>query len=111
MEYMLLFMLVIFAASAIIEGFFSYSAMRRAYERSFRRQIILIPVTENMHDIEDILRETLHMVENSYISCRVVLCDMGADDETMSICRRFSEDNEIFEICSGECAEKLLEFL
>lgn len=111
MEKLLLFMLIVFSASAIVEGFFGYSAMRRAYERSFRRQLILIPVTENMRDIEGVLRETLRMVESSYLDCRVVLCDMGADYETMEICRRFSEENEIFELCPLECAEKLMQFL
>lgn len=111
MEKLLLFMLIVFSAAAIAEGFFSYSAMRRAYERSFRRQLILIPVTENMRDIEGVLRETLRMVQGSYLDCRVILCDMGADDETMEICRRFAAENEIFELCSHECAERLMQIL
>ncbi len=111
MDYVLLVMLIFFSACAIVEGFFSYSAMRRAYERSFRRQLIFIPVTENMTDIEAVMRETLRMVQSSWMDCRIIICDMGADEETMQICRRFSAENEIFEICSGEEAASVLRFL
>ncbi len=109
MEYMLLFMLVIFSASAVIEGFFAFSAMRRAYERSFMHQLILIPVKTNMKEsIEGIIREALAMAERSYLSIRIILYDMGADEETMQICRRLTDENDIMEIRS--CGEDFLFF-
>lgn len=114
MEYMLLFMLIVFGAAALLESIFSFAALRRAYERRMKSAALFIPVTPRTSDMEYILLETLKMAENYDISCRIILFDMGADSETMEICRKFAEEHEIFELCSGSEvfeAEKLLHFL
>lgn len=111
MEYVLFFFLMVFSAASIIEGFFTFSAMRRAYERSFRRQLIIVPITSNMQDIEMVLRNTDAMAKKSDYGCRIILCDMGADENVMNICRLFARDKEYIELCSRETVQNQLHFM
>ena len=104
-------MLLIFGMAALAEGYFTYISMKCAAADREYRQIILIPIRNTTHDTEMVLREAMKMMNASGAGCRAVICDLGADEEALEICRRFSADNSMFEICSQEDVQKLLHFL
>lgn len=111
MEWVLLFIAAVFTAMAAAECFLDFRAMRRTYRSDNGRMYLLIPLTPDMTDTENILREALDMAHRSLSPCHVLLCDMDAGEETLEICRRFSKECRLFEICSGDRAKQLLGLL
>ena len=103
MEFLLLFMLIIFLISAAAEMIFALSSLRCRGTRP----ALVIPITENMQDAELVLRRSLSMVKDSGLDCRIILCNMGADSETLEICRIFADGNDIFEMCPKEKCREL----
>ena len=92
METGLVLIIAVFALAALIECFCGFASVRAALAGNCERTVILIPVSGNMRDIEYVLRQAAAMAERSDMPCRCVICDMGADSETMEICRRFAEE-------------------
>lgn len=111
MLYILIFTAVFVIAAAVIDCVCTIKRLKACALADYNRNILLIPVTGHMDDIGSILQNAADITESSGYSCRCVICDFGADKETMIYCRKFSEDNEKFVICSGEYAENLLQFL
>lgn len=102
METGLVLIIAVFAIAALIECLCGFAGIRAALSGSSERTVILIPVSGNMGDIEYVLRQASEMAGRSDMPCRCVICDMGADDETLEICRRFAEEFG-FEIEEMEC--------
>ena len=98
MELTLVLIVSVFASAALIECFFGCASIRAAISRDYERTVILVPVTDKMRDAEYVLRQTAAMMECSDISCRCVIVDIGADEETLEICRRFASAHGGFEI-------------
>lgn len=98
MELGFVLIVAVFAAAALAECFFGFASIRRAMLHTEERTVIFIPVTRGMKDIEYVLRQAAAMAERSDISCKCVICDMGADEEILEICRRFAEEHGEFEI-------------
>ncbi|MCM1523531.1 MAG: hypothetical protein NC120_03640 [Ruminococcus sp.] len=99
MEIAVILLLAFFAVMAVIE-----IISAKNYRKDCQRRIILIPVTDKMYDIEHILRQTLEMIKLSEEDSRIIICNMGADNEITDICRRFSEEYPIFELIeAGAC--------
>ena len=92
METGLVLIIAVFAITALMECFCGFASIRAALLNKEERTVILIPAFENMEDIEYVLRQAAAMAERSDMPCRCVICDMGADEETMEICRRFAEE-------------------
>lgn len=103
MELLLLFLLIIFIFSAAAEMVFALLPLRCRGTRP----ALVIPITENMQDAELVLRRSLSMVKGSGLDCRIILCNMGADSETLEICRIFADGNDIFELCPEEKCREL----
>lgn len=97
------FLLIILILTSAAECVIGISALNTAGGQ--RKLLMVIPVTEHMQDIEGILREALRTVSNSSLNCRIIMCSIDADSETLEICRRFSEENGIFELYTSESAE------
>lgn len=97
MKTAIIILLAVFVIMAVIE-----IISARNYRLSCGRKIIIIPVTGKMFDIEGVLRETLAMVNAAGSECRVMICPIGANGEIMEICRRFAEENPIFEIADTD---------
>ncbi len=98
MELVTVLIVAVFAAAALTECFFGFASIRSALAHTEERTAILIPVTRGMEDIEYVLRQAAKMEEQSDIYCRCIICNMGADGETLEICRRFAEEHGGFEI-------------
>ena len=63
---------------------------------------MLIPITDKTGDAEFILRQAADMMERSYFPCRCVILDMGADEETLEICRRYIREHGGFEMDNAD---------
>lgn len=98
METGLVIIIAVFAIAALMECFCGFASVRSALAGNCERTVILIPINGNMGDIEYVLRQAAAMAERSDMPCRCVICDMGADEETLEICRRFAEEYGGFEI-------------
>lgn len=98
MEMGLVLIVAVFAAAALIECLFGFASIRAALTRGEERTVILIPINEKTCDVEFILRQAADMMDRSDISCRCVICNMGADEETLEICRRFISEHGGFEM-------------
>ena len=98
METGLVIIIAVFAIAALMECFCGFVSVRSALAGNCERTVILIPINGNMGDIEYVLRQAAAMAERSDMPCRCVICDMGADEETLEICRRFAEEYGGFEI-------------
>ena len=92
METSLVLIIAVFALAALVECFCGFASIRAALMNKEERTVILIPAFGNMEDMEYVLRQAAAMAERSDMPCRCVICDMGADSETMEICRRFAEE-------------------
>ncbi|MBQ5332515.1 MAG: hypothetical protein J6K92_04565 [Oscillospiraceae bacterium] len=102
MEMTLVLITVIFAAAALLECFCGFASVRAALTRGEERTVMLIPITDKTGDAEFILRQAADMMERSYLPCRCVIVDMGADEETLEICRRFISEHGGFEMGDDE---------
>lgn len=98
MEMTLVLITVIFAAAALLECFCGFASVRAALTRGEERTVILIPINDKTADAEFILRQAADMMERFYLPCRCVIVDMGADEETLEICRRFIGEHGGFEM-------------
>lgn len=98
METGLVLIIAVFALAALVECFCGFASIRSILAKNEERTVILIPVNGNVGDIEYVLRQAAAMAERSDMPCRCVICDMGADEETLEICRRFAKEHGGFEI-------------
>lgn len=92
METGLVLIIAVFAITALMECFCGFASVRAALSQNGERTLILIPVSGHMGDIEYVLRQAAEMAGRVDMPCRCVICDMGADGETLEICRRFAEE-------------------
>lgn len=111
----MLWILLILAAVIIISVFadccISVKRIQIAAELPENSNIILIPVTNHTTDIRRSLENAFTLQLCSELKCRCIICDFGADSDTMLICRSFADAHHNFIICSGEYAENLLQFM
>lgn len=99
-----------FAVSAAVMCLAAVSALRRAQRGAEKRIILIIPIGDDMTCAEGMLRDVLAVTASSGFDYRVMLCCTDSTGEVPEICRRFSSDHSIFELCSPDTAEKLLHF-
>ncbi|MGN0667398.1 MAG: hypothetical protein ACI4KF_12850 [Huintestinicola sp.] len=104
MEIILAVIMVIFAAAMIIDGI---SEMKRA-EKCRPKTVIVVPVSAETSDAELLLREAQKAAGEISGGCRVVICDMGADDDTLEVCRKFAEESGVFELKTGGSSEDVI---
>ncbi|MCI7768450.1 MAG: hypothetical protein MSJ26_10805 [Oscillospiraceae bacterium] len=102
MEMTLVLITAVFGLAALVECICGFACIRAALKGEGERLVIFIPVSEKTEDAEFILRQAEDMMERSYLPCRCVIADMGADEETLEICRRFISEHGGFEIASGD---------
>ena len=107
---MLYAVIAFFVVCAAVMCLAAVSALRRAQRVAEKRIILIIPVGEDMTCAEGMLRDVLAVTALSGFDYSVMLCCTDSTGEVREICRRFSSDHGIFELCSFDTAEKLLHF-
>lgn len=92
MEYVLA---IIIAAAVMTSVIISVMLRLR---RSSVTKIIFLPLTDKVNNAELLLREAYSMAEASPSPCRIIIYNMGADEETLRICRIFASEHGGFEV-------------
>lgn len=92
MEYVLAIIIAAAVMTAVI-----ISVMMRL-RRSSVTKIILLPLTDKVNNAELLLRDAYAMAKASSYPCRIIIYNMGADEETLRICRIFASVHREFEV-------------
>lgn len=109
MEYTLfaLFMILcVIAGIELIQGLVKWIFVSKSSAKS----IIVFPVKGTCEDIEYIVRYLNWKCGNELQDCTdtILLVDMGADSETITLCRKLCEDYETVGFCKSSEIEKYL---
>lgn len=72
--------------------------------------ITVMPISGRIDDVEYIVRGLMWKKNwtDDNIPEKIILLDLGADDETVSICKSLAEDNELIEFYSPQELENYL---
>lgn len=72
--------------------------------------ITVLPVKGNVEDVEYLIRQLMWKSnwDNTSLSQKIVLLDLGADDETAGICRNLCKDNTSLKFFSTKELEEFL---
>lgn len=108
MEMTLFLITVIFGLTALGEFLYGFVSVRAALTKRKERLVILLPISDKTEDVEFVLRQAAQMMERSYIPCRCVIADLGADEETLEICRRFISEHMGFEMGEADDIQKII---
>ena len=109
MEYMLFAVVMIgciFAVIEIIHVIVQYILPPKKVSDT----ITVMPITGRMDDVEYVVRGLLWQKNWSDIKSngKIILLNLGADDETISVCKNFADENEMVELFTPIELEKYL---
>lgn len=104
MEKELLFILVGCILFAVCEAVFILFKKEYVSYNS----VFFVPITKNTDNLEYIIRELLYKIMQSCITVTIIMCDYGADTETLEICDRMIRENSNFCLVKPEEVEKVI---
>ena len=96
----------IFAVIEITRAIMQYVLMAKKRTNT----ITVMPINGKIDDIEYIVRHL--MWKNSwgddYTTQKIIILDLGADEETVSICKCLCEENQMIKFCTPKELEEYL---
>lgn len=99
--------IVFLAETALL--IFDMSVMKKKRKNNMLPYII-IPVFAGMNCLEYLVREVIWRYRKAEcLSREIVLLNMGADEEILTICRKLCQDNRSVVICSKKELQKKLQ--
>jgi hypothetical protein len=100
--------LLLILAGCILFAVFEAVIILRRKECVCQNSVVFVPVTKNTDNLEYIIRELLYKIMQSCICVTIIICDYGADRETLEICKRMIRENSNFYLVKPEDVEKVI---
>jgi len=66
------------------------------------RAAVIIPVGENEPSVELRVRQITRMLATGGCDMKIILLNVGADNETLEICRKICQEKSFVELCGAD---------
>ncbi|MCC8042079.1 MAG: hypothetical protein LIO69_00895 [Oscillospiraceae bacterium] len=106
MDIAIIVMLAVMTLCAAAEAWKNYMILSRICRNTYS-SVIICPISADTQNVEELLRDTYSALSGSLCS-RALIVDMGADEETVEICRRFINDYGFFSFTQQDRAKEFV---
>lgn len=100
--------LIILLCGCVLVAVIEAIVILKSKENGLFKSIIVIPLTADTENVEQLLRETIYNVFETSSIVYVVVCDYGASDELLSVCEKMMGNYRNFYISNPENVEKII---